>query len=108
MPTEAIAVPPPNESVLGQLSSQRGINELGPFVRDFPAIAVYVVCYGNGSLTIDIPGVGSFPLDCNADTLAPGIRNTFDVRYVKTVSVKVTGDDSLLWGISVTKLKADN
>jgi hypothetical protein len=51
-----------------------------------------------------IDGVGSFPMACSTDANALGIRNTFDVRYVKTISVGGQGDNSLLWAISVTAI----
>jgi hypothetical protein len=100
----AVAAPPNDEKVLGELDSQRGTNVLGPFTVTTPRIAVYALCRGTGSVAVVIAGVGSFPMACSHDPKASGIRNTFDVRYVKSFSVEGQGDDSLLWGVSVTAI----
>jgi hypothetical protein len=102
--SEAIALPPNDEQVLGHLDSKRGIFRLGPYAVTTPRIAVYAVCRGAGTVTVVIDGVGSFPMDCSTDPTAPGVRNVFDVSYVQTLSIEGQGDNSLLWGLSVTAI----
>lgn len=97
-----IAEPPAGEKVLGQLENQRGTQQIGPVQSGSGRIAVYVTCVGTGVLQIDIPGVGSFPNKCDPTGSDPDIANTFDVRYVDSVTVTGTADDSLLWGLTVT------
>jgi len=100
----AVAVPPISEVLLGQLKSQRGTNTLGPYTVTTDRIAVDVVCYGEGEIEVTLSGLGKFPMPCSTTPDSPGIRNTFDARYVESFSVQGQGDDTLLWGLSVTAI----
>jgi hypothetical protein len=104
VPTTTAAAPVAGEPVLGRLSSQRGTQTLGPYPVTTGGIAVYVVCVGTGELDVSIPGVGGFPQRCSPDGGDPGVRDAFDVRGVQSVTVQGQGDDSLLWGMTVTSV----
>jgi hypothetical protein len=96
---------PVGETILGQLSSQRGAKEVGPYtVPGDQAFAVDAVCVGSGRVEISIPGVGGFPVHCDPDGKDPGVKNVFRMGVVTTVTVRGQGDDSLLWGIAVTAI----
>lgn len=103
-PTVAVAVLPIGEKVLGQLSSQRGSAQIGPFPRTTDRLAVYVVCKGAGEMNVAIPGVGSFPLECDPSGSDEGIKNVFDVRYVSTLTISGQGDGSVVWGLTATAI----
>jgi hypothetical protein len=49
-----------------------------------------------------VVGVASFSNQCSTDGSDLGTQNTLDVRFVKSVTVRVTGDNSLLWALAVT------
>lgn len=93
---------PSGETLIGQLSSQRGINEIGPFPVTSSSVYVYVRCLGQGTVNVEVAGVASFGNDCSTDASDLGTENELDVRFVKTISVRVTGDNSLLWALAVT------
>jgi hypothetical protein len=101
----SVGVLPVGETILGQLSSQRGTNEVGPYsVPADQAFEVDAVCVGSGTVEISIPGVGGFPVRCDPDGKDPGVKNVFRMGVVTTVTVRGQGDDSLLWGIAVTAI----
>ena len=102
VPRVAVAVPYPGEKVLGQLSSQSSTARIGPFPRTTDNMAVYVVCVGAGQMNVVIPGVASFPLECDPKGKDPGIKNVIDVRIVKTITVQGQGDGDVLWGLTAT------
>ena len=93
---------PPGESLLGELTSQRGSNLLGPYAVTTSQIAVSADCLGKGSVVVTIDGVGTFPVRCGAEPGVAAVRNTFDVRDVSEITVLAQGDDSLEWRLSVT------
>lgn len=93
---------PSNETLLGSLSSQRGTNALGPFRSSSKSIAVYVKCVGSGSVQVTVTGVAQFPNDCDAAGTDAGIRNVLDVRFVDKFSVRVSGENTLVWAVTVT------
>jgi hypothetical protein len=96
---------PTNEKIRGRLSSQSGTNELGPFKPRTSSIAVYFRCVGEGAAEVVISGVGGFPYECDASGAAPGIKNTFDARYVKNFTVSVSAHDNLVWAITVADVR---
>jgi hypothetical protein len=93
---------PEAEPLIGELSSQRGSNDLGPFAVSSGRIALYFRCAGVGTALISISGVGEFPNDCDPTGQSLGVRNTFDVRYVKDYTVTVAAENTLLWSVSIT------
>ncbi|MCL2784094.1 MAG: hypothetical protein FWD55_01400 [Propionibacteriaceae bacterium] len=94
---------PPDSVLLGELSSRHGTAELGPYVVATPSVAVFIRCFGESQLQITIPGVGELDQDCVDDPLDPGTMHVFDVRYVDTVTVRASSDNSNLWAIAVTE-----
>lgn len=96
---------PSEEKPLGKLENQHGIGQLGPFDRTSDRLAVYFNCVGSGSATITIDGVGNFPTPCDAGAGAPSIRNTFDIRYVDTISITVDALDDITWSIGATETR---
>jgi hypothetical protein len=97
---ETVGSLPAGEHLLGNLSNQRGINEIGPFPRTSDGIAVYVDCIGKGSVHVQVVDVAAFDITCSNGE-DPGLKNSLDVRYVNTVDVRITGDNSLRWSAVV-------
>jgi hypothetical protein len=93
---------PQSEKLIGELSSQRGINELGSYPIPGQRVAVYVRCVGAGSVSVEVVGAATFPNSCSPDDSDLGTLNTIDIRYVDKLDVKVTGDDSVIWAVALT------
>ena len=100
--TELPADYPAGSTLIGELSSQRGTAEIGPFNAKTDEIAVFVRCYGTMSVHVEIPGVASFDQNCVDDSNDRGTMNVFDVRHVGTVTVRGSCDNSNIWAIAVT------
>lgn len=102
-PGQLIATYPDFEALYGTLDSRRGTAELGPYSKISDRIGVYVRCYGEGVITIDIPGAAKFEQLCLLDANDPGTRNTIDVTYVDEIVVRGSAENSNLWSIAVTE-----
>jgi hypothetical protein len=100
--TELLPDYSPDETLLGSLSSQRGINQLGPYHVPTGRISVYVRCYGPGAIHVVVQGVAEFDLECSQDPTDPGVVNPLDVRYVDSVTVMGSSENSNLWAMAVT------
>lgn len=98
---------PTGEFFLGELTSQRGTNLLGPYPVTTSQVAVSADCVGKGSVVVTIEGVGTFPVRCGAEPGVAAVRNTFDVRDVSEITVLAQGDDSLEWRLSVTAVATE-
>lgn len=105
-PSALLATYADDEEAYGKLNSVRGLAELGPFDRDSEGIAVYVRCFGEGAVSIEIEGVAEFEQQCLTDANDPGTRNTFDARYVDRITVRGQADNNQLWSLAVTALPA--
>ncbi|MCL2483439.1 MAG: hypothetical protein FWF43_08535 [Propionibacteriaceae bacterium] len=101
--TELLADYPGGLVLLGELSSQRGIAELGPFHPSTRSVAVLTRCYGVGTIHVEIPGAAWFDQACLLDPADLGTMNTFDVWYVDSVTVRGSSDNSNLWALAVTE-----
>jgi hypothetical protein len=91
-----------SETLIASLSSQRGIQEIGPFPVTTDRISIYVRCVGDGKVAVDAFDAGSFTVWCTIDDNGPGVSNTIDVRFAHSIRVRVEGDNSLLWALAVT------
>ena len=67
---------------------------------------MYVRCFGEGAVSIEIEGVAEFEQQCLTDANDPGTRNTFDARYVDRITVRGQADNNQLWSLAVTALPA--
>jgi hypothetical protein len=101
-PTTLQSSYPATEQLIGELSSQRGINQLGPFPVTSDRVSVYIRCVGDGKVDVEIVGVASFANDCSPDDTDLGTQNTIDVRYVDSIVLRVSGDNTLLWAAALT------
>lgn len=101
VPTELAAEAPEEEPVIFAVASRHGGYLAGPFPRTSDRINVYVRCFGDGALDVDLTDVAAFTVDCATDS-AEGTLNSFDVRYADEFTVKVSADDSQLWAMTIT------
>jgi hypothetical protein len=92
---------PGAHTLIGALSSQRGNALVGPYRRSSDEISVSVQCVGTGTVAVEVVGVGSFPHRCGHPSQDIGVQNSFDVRFVDTIEVRVSGDNSLVWALAV-------
>ncbi len=91
----------PGETVLGRLEAQQGASALGPFARTGDTLAVTFVCSGEGTATVAIEDVGSFPADCAHDP--GGVRNEFDVRSVAKLFLTVQPIGDVTWSLGASE-----
>lgn len=75
---------------------------MGPLPVASPSVAVDVRCLGKGAVDVEVVGVAKFSTRCSTDSSDIGTQNVVDVRYVDTLLVRVSGDDSLLWALAVS------
>jgi hypothetical protein len=102
-PAELVAEAPGDEPVIFAVASRHGGYLAGPFPRTSDRINVYVRCFGEGALDVDLTDVATFAVDCETDS-AGGTLNSFDVRYADEFTVKVGADDSQLWAMTITEV----
>ena len=94
---------PGNEVLLGALDGQTGPANLPGIETDAEALAVYVSCAGAGSIELDIPQVGTFPIQCLPGDSTP-VRNQFDIRHTEgELGITVTGSGEHRWALSVSE-----
>lgn len=91
------------ETLLIEAPSVRGSAEMGPFASQAGRIAVYVKCYGEGSLTVEIVDSAKFTQQCLIDKHDPGTRNQIQVANPDEVIIRGTAESSDLWAIAVTE-----
>jgi len=104
LPTEFLAYEPvPGERAVATLSTQTGINSLGPFRVASDRVAVYVDCIGEGTIAVDISGVARFDNPCYSRVGPLGTRNELDVRYVNDYEVTITATDEQMWAVTITE-----
>lgn len=92
-----------SEPLIGALSSVRGTDDVGPVPTRTGRVAVYIRCWGDGILHVEIDRSASLTQQCLRDEDDPGTPNTFDVIGDE---VRVTGsaENSNLWAIAVTEI----
>lgn len=95
---------PDHFPLIGEMSSKRGTAEIGPYPTTSDKIAVFVRCYGTALMRVEIPGVASFTQWCVKDIDDLGTMNVLDVRYVDTVTVRGSSDNSSVWAVAVTTM----
>lgn len=103
-PSALLATYPDDENAYGKANSVRGITELGPFDNVGDGIGVYVRCFGEGSVHIEVEGAAEFDQECLTDPQDPGTRNTFGARYIDQIIVRGEADNAILWSFAVTAL----
>ncbi|MDQ0649516.1 hypothetical protein QFZ53_003712 [Microbacterium natoriense] len=103
-PTELLASYPDQEALIEKIDSGRGTAEVGPFDRANDRVGVYVRCFGEGSVHVEVVGAAEFDQDCLTDPDDPGTRNLIDVRYVEQVTVKASSDSTNMWSLAVTAI----
>lgn len=97
---------PGNEVLLGALDGQTGPAVLPEIETDAESMAVYVSCEGAGEIELDIPQVGTFPIQCLPGDPTP-VRNQFDIRHTEgKLGITVTGSGEHQWALSVSESAA--
>ena len=92
-----------SEPLIGAMSSVRGTDDVGPVPARTGRVAVYIRCWGDGILHVEIDRSASLTQQCLRDETDPGTRNTFNIIGD---DVRVTGsaDNGNLWAIAVTEI----
>lgn len=90
-------------ALLGEISSARGTSTVDVEPSETGRIAVYVRCYGEGVLTVEIEGAATFDQACITDSEDPGTVNSIDVRMLDKVVVRGSAENSNLWAVAVTE-----
>ena len=104
-PAELRSMYTPGETLLGEISSARGTQELGPFSNQTGRVAVYIRCLGAGEIVVEVRGAASLTQQCLSGENAaddPGTRNSIDVSAVESVLITGSAEDSNLWAVAVT------
>lgn len=105
-PTELTVTPAPGEPRVGTLSSIRGAASTEPAPTRTGRVAVYIRCWGDDIITVEIENSATITQRCLPDVDDPGTRNTLDV-VGETVRVTGTADVDNLWAIAITEVPAD-
>ncbi|MGV8885689.1 MAG: hypothetical protein ACOH1T_08920 [Microbacteriaceae bacterium] len=101
-PTATLPAAPSDEPVLTSREAQRGSSSVGPFPVAFSRLNIYFLCTGEGTATVSIPGAASFPYECDPTGEDMGIRNSIDVREIRSVTADVTAPDGVTWAMRLT------
>ncbi|CAN7418893.1 hypothetical protein LJR045_002679 [Microbacterium sp. LjRoot45] len=105
-PSELTVTPAPGEPRIATLSSTRGSASTEPAPTRTGRAAVYIRCYGDDIITVEIENSATITQRCLLDAGDPGTRNTLDI-VGEEVRVTGTGDVDNLWAIAVTEIPAD-
>lgn len=101
-PVELIVEPAPGEPIIGTIDSARGTQSTDPVPTRTGRVAVYIRCWGDDIITVEIENSATFTQQC-LDEADPGSRNTLDV-VGETVRVTGSADSNSLWAIAVTEI----
>ena len=99
---ELIVEPAPGEPIIGTIDSARGTQSTDPVPTRTGRVAVYIRCWGDDIVTVEIENSAMFTQQC-LDEADPGSRNTLDV-VGETVRVTGSADSNSLWAIAVTEI----
>lgn len=95
-----------SEPLLGKLDSIRGTAEIGPFSSSTGRIFIYIRCFGESDLHVEIAGAAAIDQKCLTDPDDPGTLNSIDVSYVDEIMVHGSADNANLWALAVTEAPA--
>lgn len=105
-PSELTVTPAPGEPRIATLSSIRGAASTEPAPTRTGRVAVYIRCWGDDIITVEIEDSATITQRCLLDADDQGTRNTLDI-VGEEVSVTGTADVDNLWAIAVTEIPAD-
>lgn len=105
-PSELTVTPAPGEPRIATLSSIRGAASTEPAPTRTGRVAVYIRCFGDDIITVEIENSATITQRCLLDAGDPGTRNTLDI-VGEEVRVTGTADVDNLWAIAVTEIPAD-
>lgn len=91
-----------SEELLGEISSMRGTDEIGPVSSEAGRVVIYVRCFGSGTLIVEVVGSATFDQQCLTDPEDAGTRNQIQVLAPDDVVVRGAADSSNVWAIAVT------
>ena len=102
VPESVVVTWPESEKVLGEISSARGTEQIGPVPSNAGRVVIYVKCYGTGTVSVELVGTAVIDQKCLTDADDPGTRNRIEVNAPGEVLVRGSADNSNLWAIAVT------
>lgn len=105
-PTELTVTPAPGEPRIATLSSVRGAASTDPVPTRTGRAAVYIRCWGDDIITVQIEDSATITQQCLLDADDPGTRNTLDIVSENVRVAAKAGPDNL-WAIVVTEIPAD-
>lgn len=91
---------PPGEDVVGSIDEQTGSATLGPFHVKSKFVKVYLTCLGQGNIVINPDGIGTFPLPCTPDAVAPSV-NEFQVNHLEKFKININAEPGQRWAATV-------
>lgn len=91
---------PEGEKVIGSIDEQTGSATLGVYPVESKIVKVYLTCFGTGTIRIDSPEIGSFPIPCIPDDVVPSV-NEFQIDHLKKYTVGVTSEPGQRWAATV-------
>lgn len=101
------AYEPSNDEVLGSLSDQTGMGSIELAASDADTISIYLDCRGSGKVTVSIPDVAEFPLDCDTSVEGAQVRHDIDVGDTDSPQlISVHAADDQTWTLTVAATTA--
>lgn len=92
--------PPQGEDVVTSLDNQVSSGEIGVFPVTHRNAVIYLTCDGEGTVTIAIDPVGTFPVECA--TTGAASENQFDVGEYTEFRVGIESEPGQTWAVTVT------
>ena len=91
---------PEREKIIGSIDDQTGSATVGVYPVKSKIVKVYLTCFGKGTIRIDSPEIGSFPIPCTPDGVVPS-ANEFQIDHLKKYTVGVTSEPGQRWAATV-------